>query len=206
MGVYENDNVVWRTKYSDDGKEIQARTTTKCESATRCASVYEHSENGGPWTLWAKGSATKIDASADKTTATSSAPVSGFQWTLPASWRKETIPFPLEFAPDIKHRGIVELRFSPGFFDSAAPDFWSYSFVWWLEDDKAPTRQQLSDELTRYFFGLNKLVAGDKYPVRIEQFRVDLKDDTVTKPQRGKALSKHYDLGQRALSNHERSG
>ncbi|MGH8032734.1 MAG: hypothetical protein ACREO8_10310 [Luteimonas sp.] len=107
---------------------------------------------------------------------------SGFEWPLPAGWRKETIPFPVEFAPDIRHRGILELRFSPGFADPAAAGFWSYAFVWWLEDEAAPTRQQLTDELVRYYFGLSKLVAGDKYAVTIEQFRVDLKDDTAAPP------------------------
>lgn len=117
-------------------------------------------------------------------TAPASSPTSaaGFQWPQPTGWRTETIPFPLDFAPDIQHRGIVEVRFSPGFRDPAAPSFWSYAFVWWLEDDVALTRQLISDELTRYYFGLSKAVAGDKYSVRADQFRTDLKDDVLATP------------------------
>src|SRR5689334_4549959 len=55
-------------------------------------------------------------------------------WELPAKWRAEVIPFPLEFAPALAHRGFEELRFPPGFFDPSAGDYWSYTFVWRSED------------------------------------------------------------------------
>ena len=38
-----------------------------------------------------------------------------FTWPVPDGWRSETIPFPLEFAPSIPHRGVEEIRFAPGF-------------------------------------------------------------------------------------------
>ena len=106
----------------------------------------------------------------------------GFQWPQPAGWRTETIPFPLEFAPDIQHRGIVEVRFSPGFKDPAAEGFWSYAFVWWLEDQVPLTRQLLADELRRYYFGLSKAVAGEKYGIRAEMFSADVTEEVVTAP------------------------
>lgn len=106
----------------------------------------------------------------------------GFQWPRPTGWRTETIPFPLDFAPDIQHRGIVEVRFSPGFKDPAAEGFWSYAFVWWLEDDVPLTRELLADELTRYYFGLSKAVAGDKYVIRADAFKADFTDEIATAP------------------------
>ena len=108
--------------------------------------------------------------------------VEGFQWPQPTGWRTETIPFPLEFAPDIQHRGIVEVRFSPGFKDPAAEGFWSYAFVWWLQDDLPLTREALADELTRYYFGLSKAVGGDKYDIRAEAFETKLKDEVAANP------------------------
>src|SRR3954469_12003229 len=48
-----------------------------------------------------------------------------FTWPLPEGWKAETIPFPLDFAPDLRHTGVEELRFSPGFGDPAAPDNWN---------------------------------------------------------------------------------
>jgi hypothetical protein len=82
---------------------------------------------------------------------------------VPAGWRKETIPFPLEFAPDLKHKGVEELRFGPGFSHPAEADFWSYDFVWRLDDDSAVDEKSLAGELTAYFRGLNMTVAGKKY-------------------------------------------
>lgn len=106
----------------------------------------------------------------------------GFQWPQPIGWRTESIPFPLEFAPDIQHRGTVEVRFSPGFKDPDAPGFWSYAFVWWLEDEVPLTKQLLADELTRYYLGLSKAVAGDKYVIHAEDFKADFTDEIVTDP------------------------
>src|SRR5262245_33462421 len=34
-----------------------------------------------------------------------------FQWPIPEGWQHETIPFPLEFAPDLPYQGVEELRF-----------------------------------------------------------------------------------------------
>jgi hypothetical protein len=75
-------------------------------------------------------------------------------WAVPAGFRGETIPFPLEFAPGVAHRGVEELRFAPGFFDPAAPGYWSYAFVWRTDDPAALDAGALGSELTAYFRGL----------------------------------------------------
>src|SRR5512138_1452561 len=75
-------------------------------------------------------------------------------WTIPAGWKSETIPFPLEFAPAITHRGVEELRFPPGMFDPAAPGYWSYTFVWRTDDEALIAAPVLAAELTTYFRGL----------------------------------------------------
>jgi len=72
----------------------------------------------------------------------------------PEQWRSEIIPFPLEFAPQIKLKGREELRFAPGMFTPDASDFFSYSFVWWLEDGPAITAAMLQENLEHYFKGL----------------------------------------------------
>ncbi|HXT00742.1 MAG TPA: hypothetical protein VN915_08720 [Elusimicrobiota bacterium] len=95
----------------------------------------------------------------------------GFSWPVPAGWRKETIPFPLEFAPDLPHKGVEELRFGPGFAHPKEPDFWSYDFVWRLDDDAPVDEKTLSDELTRYFRGLNMAVGGKKYGFDASHFK-----------------------------------
>lgn len=95
----------------------------------------------------------------------------GFSWPVPAGWRKETIPFPLEFAPDLKHQGVEELRFGPGFSHPQESDFWSYDFVWRLDDESVVDEKTLADELTRYFRGLNMTVGGKKYGFDKERFK-----------------------------------
>lgn len=75
-------------------------------------------------------------------------------WSIPAGFRSETIPFPLEFAPGLAHKGAEELRFAPGFFDPAAPGYWSYAFVWRTEDPAALDAATVGAELTAYFRGL----------------------------------------------------
>jgi hypothetical protein len=83
-------------------------------------------------------------------------------WPVPAGFRSETIPFPLEFAPGILHKGVEELRFAPGFFDPAAPGYWSYTFAWRTEDSAALDAAAVAGELTAYFRGLIDAVDDTK--------------------------------------------
>src|SRR5215470_964537 len=75
-------------------------------------------------------------------------------WPVPTGFRGETIPFPLDFAPGLPHKGVEELRFAPGFFDPAAPGYWSYAFAWRTDDPAELDAAALGGELTAYFRGL----------------------------------------------------
>jgi hypothetical protein len=75
-------------------------------------------------------------------------------WPVPAGFKSETIPFPLAFAPTVARDGAEELRFAPGFFDPAAPGYWSYAFVWRTRDAAAMDAPALGAALTAYFRGL----------------------------------------------------
>ena len=81
---------------------------------------------------------------------------------VPAGWRTETIPFPLGFAPGLPYRGLEELRFAPGMFRPGAEDFWTYSFVWVLEDAVALDPEALATDLEVYFDGLTAAVRASK--------------------------------------------
>jgi hypothetical protein len=87
---------------------------------------------------------------------------SSFRWPLPEGWKEETIPFPLEFAPELPYKGVEELRFSPGMFKPDQPGYWSYAFVWWLDGRPTLDATELSSSLQRYFTGLITSVAKDK--------------------------------------------
>ena len=86
-----------------------------------------------------------------------------FTWPVPEGWKAETIPFPLDFAPDVRHTGVEELRFSPGFANPDAPDNWTYAFAWLLEDEAAINEATLAAELTAYFKGLSMAVGSEKF-------------------------------------------
>jgi hypothetical protein len=93
---------------------------------------------------------------------------------VPAGWKHETIPFPLEFAPGLPYRGTEELRFAPGFFQPGSSTFWSYAFAWSLEDPPRFDAPTLAPVLREYFSGLALAVGKDKYPMDPGRFRVDL--------------------------------
>jgi hypothetical protein len=101
-------------------------------------------------------------------------------WRVPAGWKHEVIPFPLEFAPTLGHRGVEELRFPPGFLDDGAPNQWSYAFVWRLDDPAMMDATALGDALATYFRGLLGAVDGDKHrldPAQIAATAVAHGDD-----------------------------
>jgi hypothetical protein len=84
-----------------------------------------------------------------------------FDWPVPEKWKHETIPFPLDFAPELPYRGTEELRFAPGFFDPNAPGYWSYAFVWFVDSGPAFDTASVSSALKQYFVGLTRAVAKE---------------------------------------------
>lgn len=85
-----------------------------------------------------------------------------FHLPTPSGWRTETLPFPLSFAPSLSHHGLEELRFAPGMFREGAEDFWTYTFVWVLEDATPLAPDRLAADLATYFDGLAAAVRGSK--------------------------------------------
>jgi len=82
-----------------------------------------------------------------------------FHLPTPEGWRTETIPFPLDFAPELEYEGLEELRFSPGMFTEIEADFWSYAFVWWVPEETHFDAERLQTDLEHYFRGLTLAVA-----------------------------------------------
>jgi len=72
----------------------------------------------------------------------------------PETWKREIIPFPLSFAPGIEFVGLEDLRFAPGWSDPASPEFWTYSFAWYIEMDSAMTEKKLIESFNLYYDGL----------------------------------------------------
>jgi hypothetical protein len=136
--------------------------------------------------LFSLGCVASQKATPETKPAAASAPA-GFEWPIPAGWREEIIPFPLEFAPDITYRGREEIRFAPGFFDPDAKGYWSYAFVWWLEEPAPLDERALADALLRYYRGLSLAVGGAKYTFDPGAFRADVRPDPAATGGPGKA-------------------
>lgn len=88
----------------------------------------------------------------------------------PDSWKKESFTFPLGFAPKLAFTGIEEARFAPGWSDKTSPEFWTYSFAWYVDGDINLTEKRLQTFTADYFNGLTQVVGKSK----------GLKTETVT--------------------------
>ncbi len=78
----------------------------------------------------------------------------------PGGWNVEQIKFPLSFAPSIEFNGIEDIRFAPGWSRPDSPEFWTYKFVWEIDEDPKLTEERISGLLETYFAGLARAVSG----------------------------------------------
>lgn len=104
-------------------------------------------------------------------------------WSQPPGWKTETIPFPLDFAPAIRHRGVEEIRFAPMFFTPTAPGYFSYAFVWWLKEAQPLPAAVLAAELNQYYAGLCTAVGKKKFTLDPTRYRVTLDPAESRLPQ-----------------------
>ena len=95
----------------------------------------------------------------------------GQSFVLPApdGWGKETISFPIDFAPDIPYVGTEELRFTPGWGNAKTEEYWSYCFLWMINDDALVDGASLRKHLKSYYDGL---VGRNIVSRKIEQSKV----------------------------------
>ena len=81
---------------------------------------------------------------------------------LVTDWGKEFFHFPLHFAPQIPYEGVEEVVFPRNWIKPDSTDFWSYVFVWALDNKKKVTASELESTLKQYFDGLMGVVKDDK--------------------------------------------
>jgi tetratricopeptide (TPR) repeat protein len=73
---------------------------------------------------------------------------------LVTDWGKEFFHFPLHFAQTIPYQGVEEVVFPRNWINPDSSEFWSYVFVWALDNTEAVTAKDLEDNLKLYFDGL----------------------------------------------------
>jgi hypothetical protein len=82
--------------------------------------------------------------------------------SAPDNWRSEIIPFPMRFAPSIDFVGYEDIRFAPGWNDAKSEEFWTYSFVWYIEKYGTISESKLTETFSAYYDGLMRVVQKNK--------------------------------------------
>lgn len=105
-----------------------------------------------------------------------------FQVPAPERWAKETIPLPPDFAPEMKWKGVEELRFAPRWMKADSATFFSYALLFWLPGDQKTDAPTLESQLLVYYRGLAKAVSESKGQlIDLASFTMTVKADS-TKP------------------------
>jgi tetratricopeptide (TPR) repeat protein len=81
---------------------------------------------------------------------------------LVTDWGKEIFHFPIHFAPEIPYEGIEEVVFPKNWIKPDSTDFWSYVFIWALDNKTEITAVELELTMKLYFDGLMAVVNDDK--------------------------------------------
>ena len=105
-----------------------------------------------------------------------SEPKTSIDFPVPKGWKQERLPLPAPFAPDMKLKGLEDLRFAPGMFQPESDSFFSYVFVFQVQQQPKVTQQVLERELLAYYRGLavavlksrNQKVDTDRFAVKLD--------------------------------------
>jgi hypothetical protein len=77
-----------------------------------------------------------------------------YKLVVPENWTTERFAIPIEFAPSIPYAGIEELRFAPGWGSSTSEDYWTYSYLWYLDGKPEFNASTMEENLEAYYTGL----------------------------------------------------
>ncbi len=73
---------------------------------------------------------------------------------IPKDWTFERFLVPPSFASTIQYKGVEDIRFAPGWSKIESNEYWSYAFLWFLDDAKEFDSKTLENNLTAYYIGL----------------------------------------------------
>lgn len=76
---------------------------------------------------------------------------------IPKGWGVERFLIPIEFAPAIPYKGIEDIRFTPGWGKIATDEYWSYAFLWYLDNEPVLDAKVIEKNLIAYYTGLNNI-------------------------------------------------
>lgn len=90
----------------------------------------------------------------------------GHQWEapyylpIPKGWTVERFPVPPSFATGIPYKGVEDIRFTHGWGKIESNEYWSYAFLWFLDEAKEFDSKTLENNLTAYYTGLFNINTG----------------------------------------------
>src|SRR5258708_6973255 len=103
----------------------------------------------------------------------------GSKWKAPYSlyfpegWGVERFLIPIEFAPKIPYKGVEDIRFAPGWGDAKSEEYWTYAFLWYLDEAPVLNAKIIESNLDKYYTGLigrnierRKIPAEKLFPVK----------------------------------------
>jgi hypothetical protein len=91
-----------------------------------------------------------------------------YTFGIPDGWRIERSAFPPQFAPQIKLKGIEEIRFPAGWGVAGSEDYWSVAYLLWLDAGQKIDEGVLQENLKSYYDGL-VLTGGGPVPHNISK-------------------------------------
>ena len=77
-----------------------------------------------------------------------------YKLLTPENWTTERFGIPIEFAPSIPYVGIEDVRFAPGWDNTTSDDYWTYSYLWYLQGSVVFDAKTIEENLNAYYTGL----------------------------------------------------
>ena len=99
----------------------------------------------------------------------------GHEWkapytlNIPKDWGIERFLIPISFAPQIPYHGVEDIRFTPGWSKANSDEYWTYAFLWYLDQKQKTNAKIIETNLKAYYTGLieaNSGQAGQTIPVK----------------------------------------
>lgn len=110
--------------------------------------------------------------------------------SFPEGWGVERFLIPIEFAPSIPYKGVEDIRFAPGWGNAKSEEYWSYAFLWYLDETPVTNETTIQTNLNAYYTGLigrnierRKIPKEKLFPVKtsIKEVKAELGDQKTFK-------------------------
>ena len=91
-----------------------------------------------------------------------------YHLSIPKDWTIERFLIPISFAPQISYKGVEDIRFTPGWGNVNSEEYWTYAFLWYLDDAPKTDAKIIADNLKAYYTGLIE-INRENYKVPVEK-------------------------------------